>query len=61
MGSKDKHYINEKRVAEITGLSLSTLRNHRHQRKGIPYIKYGRAVRYDTVDVYAHMDGNKTW
>jgi len=61
MGQKERCYLNEKQVAEITGLSLSTLRNHRHQRKGIPYAKYGRAVRYDSDDVYGHMDSNKLW
>ncbi len=46
-----KQYLTEKIVSDITGFKLPTLRNHRHLRKGIPYIKAGRSVRYDLVDV----------
>jgi phage terminase Nu1 subunit (DNA packaging protein) len=50
-----KTYINEQAVSEITGFKLPTLRNHRHLRKGIPYIKAGRSVRYDLEDVESYM------
>lgn len=47
--------IDEKQLAAITGLALQTLRNQRHQRRGIPYIRLGSglraAIRYDLQDV----------
>ncbi len=43
-------------VAEITGLSLDTLAQWRSQRRGIPYLKIGRAVRYDPAEVQAYLE-----
>jgi len=54
-----KQYLLEQTVSEITNLKLPTLRNHRHLRKGIPYIKLGRAVRYDPADVEAYMQKHR--
>lgn len=54
-----KQYLNEKQVTEITGIALSTLRNHRFQRKGIPYSRYGRKIIYKQEDVIAYLDGHK--
>lgn len=48
-------WINEKVVSEITGMALSTLRNHRHLRRGIPYAKCDRSVRYKLQDVLDYM------
>lgn len=39
-------YISEKAVSDITGFSLSKLQQDRFYRKGIPYIKIGRNIRY---------------
>lgn len=54
-----KQYINEKIVSEMTGFALPTLRNHRHLRKGIPYIKAGRSVKYDLADVESYMERHR--
>ena len=52
-----KPYLNEKEVATITGKALSTLRNDRHCRRGIPYLKVGkRSVRYKNEDVINSME-----
>ena len=40
--------------SEITKLSLATLSNIRWLRKGLPYIKIGRSVRYMKSDVLAY-------
>ena len=40
-------YVSEHVISAATGFSLQTLRTWRHQRKGFPYVKLGRAVRYD--------------
>ena len=45
----EKKYLNEKEVAAITGRAISTLRNERFMRKGLPYLKIGgRSIRYKT-------------
>ena len=54
-----KRYLPEKSVCEMTGIAIPTLRNHRHLRKGIPYIKVGRKVLYDVLDVDNHMENHK--
>ena len=52
-------YINEHEVARITGRALSTLRNERFNRRGIPYYKVGRSVRYSLGDVIQYMECRK--
>jgi len=54
-----KQYITEQTVSEITKLKLPTLRNHRFLSKGIPFIKLGRSVRYDPIDVEAYMQRHR--
>jgi predicted DNA-binding transcriptional regulator AlpA len=54
-----KRYIGEKEVSRITGRALPTLRNDRHRRRGIPYVKVGRSVRYSLEDVIEYMESRK--
>jgi predicted DNA-binding transcriptional regulator AlpA len=49
--------LSAEQVAEITGLSLETLAQWRSRRRGIPYLKIGRAVRYDPAEVQIYLDG----
>jgi predicted DNA-binding transcriptional regulator AlpA len=49
--------INEKELANLTGMSLSRLRCNRTARKGIPFLKIGRSVRYDAAEVQRFLDG----
>ncbi len=52
-----KPYLKEEEVAAITGRAVSTLRNERHLRRGLPYLKIGkRSIRYMTVDVISTME-----
>jgi excisionase family DNA binding protein len=44
-------------VAELTGLSSETLAQWRSQKRGIPYLKIGRSVRYDAADVQMYLEG----
>ena len=44
-------------VAQLTGLSIDTLAQWRSQRRGIPYLKIGRAIRYDLTDVQNYLRG----
>jgi hypothetical protein len=51
-----KPFLNEKETAELTGRALSTLRNERHLRRGIPYLKVSRrTIRYKLDDVLLFM------
>ena len=52
----EKFYLNEKKVAEITGRALSTTQKRSFPRQGIPYVKCGRSVRYCFQDVIDWMD-----
>lgn len=54
-----RRYIDEKQVSEITGRSLSSLRNDRYKGQGIPYVKFGRLVRYCDSDVLKFMEDRK--
>ena len=42
-------------VAEVKNCSPQTLRNDRHLRRGLPYIKSGRSIRYAPIDVAADI------
>jgi hypothetical protein len=59
MESEKKQWLNEVDVSGITKMALSTLRNHRFQKRGIPYVKFGRSVRYSFSDVLEYMEGHK--
>jgi len=52
-----KPFLNEREVSAITGRALSTLRNDRFARRGIPYLKISkRSIRYRTPDVLNFME-----
>lgn len=52
-----KPYLNEMEAAAVANRAVSTLRNDRHLRRGIPYLKVStRSVRYKTEDVIAFME-----
>jgi hypothetical protein len=56
----ERTYLNEKEVAAITGRAISTLRNERFMRKGLPYYKISkRTVRYLTADVIKFMEARR--
>jgi len=55
-----KPYLNEFETAAVTGRAVSTLRNERHLRRGLPYLKVGkRSIRYKTADVTATMEARR--
>ena len=55
----DPRWLNEKQVAEVTGLAVQTLRNWRQLRKGFPYSKVGRSVRYAIDDVTRFIESRR--
>ena len=48
--------LTAERVSGLTGLSEQTLAQWRSKRRGIPYLKIGRAVRYDPAEVQAYLE-----
>ena len=52
-------WLTEVEVSKLTKLSLSTLRAHRFYRKGMPYSKVGRSVRYSLADVADFMESRR--
>jgi predicted DNA-binding transcriptional regulator AlpA len=59
VNNNQNKYLNEKEVKEITGIALSTLRNHRSLGKGIPYSKIYRSIKYSLSDVNEFMESRK--
>lgn len=51
-------FLTEKQVSDLTSIPLSTLRNSRFYRKGIPYIKFNKSVRYSLKAVLQFMDSH---
>ena len=52
-----KKLLTAEEVALLTGLAVETLAQWRSQKRGIPYLKIGQAVRYDASDVQAYLEG----
>ncbi len=52
-------YLNERQVSDMTNLALQTLRNFRSTRRGPQYVKVGRSVRYNLLDVLKFMESRK--
>ena len=52
-------YLTEAQVADMTGIAVSTLRNQRFERRGIPYVKLSRSVRYSRQDVFDYMNAHR--
>jgi hypothetical protein len=51
--------LTELEAAPILGVSVHWLRKKRSQGGGPPYIKYGRAVRYETNALLAYRDAHR--
>lgn len=54
--SSQKEFLTEREVSELTGRALSTLRNDRWLRKGFPYTRIGRSIRYSLRDIRDFME-----
>ena len=50
-----ENFITEKRVAELSGRSLSSLRADRKKKQGFPFFKIGKNVRYSEAEVMAFI------
>jgi hypothetical protein len=56
---KTNRYLTEKEAAELTGIPVQTLRNHRHMRRGLPYRKFGKHVRYFLPEILSIMESHR--
>lgn len=54
-----KEFLDTREVAELTGLSQSTLEKWRLRNDRIPYIKAGRVVRYSVAEVRTWMHARR--
>lgn len=51
MAGEQTKVLTEHVAAELLGLSVTTLRAWRHQKKGLRFVRFGRAVRYLQADI----------
>lgn len=54
-GLPDCALVDEKTVAAVLSTSIRTLQADRTAKRGLPYVKQGRSVRYRKRDVVATM------
>lgn len=52
-------FIDEREVSRITGRAVQTLRNDRFHRRGLPYHKFGRQVRYKLEEVMQALEAGR--
>lgn len=50
------YYISEAETAKFLSISRSKLRNDRYRKRGLPYFKDGRLVRYSLSTIKAYVD-----
>ncbi len=48
-------YLTEQQVSSLTAIAVKTLQGMRVKGNGIPYIKVGRLVRYNSAKVHEYM------
>ena len=51
--------VDENLASKILGRAIQTLRNDRHGRRGCPYIKISRSVRYRVGDLLDYLEKNR--
>jgi excisionase family DNA binding protein len=45
-------------AAEYLGTTAAVLAQDRYQRRGLPYVRLGRRIRYRAKDIAAYIDAN---
>jgi hypothetical protein len=51
--------LSEAQVSEATGLPVASLKTERCRGTGMPYVKFGRRVRYRADDVAAYIAAHR--
>ncbi len=52
-------WLCERDVSRMLGISMGKLRIDRCKRRGLPYVKFGKSVRYALTDIQTYMDSRK--
>lgn len=50
--------LTETEVAEMLNISVNTLKKHRGNKRGLPYVKIERLVRYDIDEINRYLSDN---
>ena len=53
--------LNEHEAAELLGIKVSTLRAWRIRGSKLPFLRLGRAIRYDPEDLSAFREASKAY
>ena len=53
-----KEFLTEDEAAERLGVPVRTLQTWRHQRRVLPFVKFGRNVRYAISTIEEHVRKN---
>ena len=56
---KSQRYLTEREVAALTGRKVQAFRNDRHMRRGFPYRKLGKSVRYFLPEILAIIESHR--
>jgi excisionase family DNA binding protein len=59
MENDPQKFLTDEEVADRLNLSVQTLRNWRCIGKGLPYVKFGRSIRYKNGDIEAFSEANR--
>ena len=59
MDTTEQVYLTPKQLADKTGISVQTLANDRHLRRGFPYSKRGKSILYFWPDVHTELQSTK--
>jgi Helix-turn-helix domain len=51
--------VDERETARLLKRKLQTLRNDRSMKRGLPYIKVGRSVRYSVEDIENYLQAHR--
>ena len=53
------HLVNEKNLAEKLDISISKLQRDRHLKRGLPYLRIGKLIKYDLEEVLKVLEDSK--
>lgn len=54
-----EEFLTEKQMAEIMGRSIYTLQKDRCYGRGVPFVKFGKSVRYRVGDFLDYVHANR--
>ncbi len=57
--AKLAEFVSDKQLAKLLGISVDVIRSHRKEKKGLPFYRFGRSVRYSLHDVRKYIEHNK--